>query len=225
MPAIEITGVPKGQDIFEHQPVAASKLGFISQQMIVGSYKGALERLEEKLDTKKAAQEILEDFIEGIHVSGSRIMKSLPELSQAAKGDEALQQALGLMVHHTLVEPVARGAAERLMHLAHQYEGSKNKKLGDVTQAYSTLYQSVLAYEKELVSGHYEQLDKLAADMDKQVKAHAPLLADYGRNIIPMYSNPYLAQREQEVTKNLYQDITGETLTLPPAVRASAARR
>jgi hypothetical protein len=224
LPVLEVVGVEHERDMFTHHPAAASHLGFLSRHSITESYKDALERLEDKLDNKKPAQAIIEDFIEGKSISPSSLMKALPDLAEACKGDDKLQQAFGLIIHNGFVEPVARNCAERLMHLAHHYEKTKSDKLAAITSAYSDLYLSVLNYEKALVSGDYQKLAAITENMDKQVNAAMPHMADYGRNIPQIFGRQPLAMQEQKSTQAVYRSVTGESLVLPPLAAAELAR-
>lgn len=180
LPLLEITGAPRDKDMFTHHPAAASKLGFIPQSAMVESYRVAFESLEDALDNNKPAQLILEDFIEGNRVTAQRVLAELPKLTIAAGNDEEKQKALALLLHATVVEPVGRAAAERLMHLAHHYEAGKSDKLATTTAAYTGLYSDVLAYERSLVGGSYKELPQLASSIAAQVKEQAPALAAYG---------------------------------------------
>ena len=226
LPVLEITGVPQEQEMFNHHPADASRLGFLSQKTIVENNQAAFDRLEDKLDTKKNAQAVVEDFISGKHVSGNRIIESLPDLFMAAKDDSSLQQVVGLMAHNCFVEPIARNVAERLMHLAKHYESRKDQKLQPIVEAYSNMYKLVLTYEKTLVKGDGKELEDQLKNMAGAIKTQAPNLAQYARTVNSIYAgNDGLIKQEQRDMKAIYLDITGDNLILPPIADKSTITR
>jgi hypothetical protein len=229
LPVLELTGVEKGKGIFSHHPAAASRLGFLSRQAVLDTHMASLEKLEDTLDSQKFAQRLVERFIEKERIAPAEIVKAAPALFAAAKGDKALEELAGLMVHQLYVEPIARGTAERLMHLAHHYETSKHDDLPKATQAYSELYKQILAYDKALATGQTAGLDKMTQDLASTVKAQAGLLAEYGRMSSRIYKQPELCETERRTVMDMYAEITGERLVLPaakaPAGRAAGAGR
>ncbi len=224
LPLLEITGVEHAQEVFNHHPPEASRLGFNSGKDWVEKYREAFEDLEDKLDGQKA-QTVLEDFINGEKVSSNSLLDVLPELFEAARGDKALQQVLGLMIHNIFVEPVARNAAERLMHLARYYEDNKNDELGSTTEAYSDLYKLVFSYEKALLSGKFEELKRHVDDMSAAVKQNAPHIASYANALGSIYDDDNLIAQEEEHVKSLYANITGKNLNITTVNRRSAVSR
>jgi hypothetical protein len=224
LPVLEVVGVEHGKDMFNHHPPEASQLGLLTRKAIVDNNKEPLEQLEDKLDSSKQAQRVLEDFIEGKHISRDRLLESLPALTKACEHDNKLQQTLGLIIHNCFVEPLARNTAERLMHLAHHYENTGHEKLSDATNAYSSLYLLVLSYEKSLVKGDYSKLAVITEKMDAGINASKELLADYGRHIPKIFGQTALAVQEQKTTQALYRDITGSSLILAPVAAKEIAK-
>ncbi len=225
LPLLEITGVKKEQEIFKHHPHEASRLGFLSQRMIVETYADDFARLEDKLDDNKKAQAIVEDFIEGRRVQSPELLAVLPDFFAAAKQDPSLQQVVGLIAHHVYVERIARGSAERLLHLAKYYEDTKDAGLDGVTQAYSSLYKSVLAYEKALVLGDFKVLEQQLENMKQMLKENAPHLKQYASIASNMYTSDDLIRQERQDIQGLYHTITNENLDLPADIKKSVNSR
>ncbi|NBO18757.1 MAG: hypothetical protein EBV03_05930, partial [Proteobacteria bacterium] len=212
LPVLEITGVPHGREMFIQHPAGASRLAFLTPNDIVAAHEKAFDALEDKLDSDKKAQRVVEAFIGGEKPEARRVLQALPQLLHAAKDDPALMQAVGLMAHNTVVEPVARQCAERLLHLATYAQERKQGNLQEVTKAYSGLYTAVLAYEKALASGRYQELPQHLRAMDAQLQAQAPHIAEYARRINDIYPNPAVASQEQQDIKALYLAATGQAL-------------
>lgn len=223
LPVLEVVGAPRKQDMFSHHPAEASRLGFLSQDTIVESYKAAFERLEDRLDSHKPAQQALEDFIEGRKVTAKRLLDVLPVLSKHCGTDAEMHKALGLMLHYCVVEPAGRGCAERMMHLASHYEQNNDTALSKATDAYSNLYTKVLEFERALVSGRCSELPTLAERIAQHVRSEATLLAAYAESAPRLFPKPWLAAQEQEAAQALYHDLTGEKL--PASAMPKAGQR
>jgi hypothetical protein len=181
LPVLEISGVPYEQDLFIHHPAQASRIGLMTQAVIVNGNCSAFEALENALDGEKTAQAVIEDFIEGRMPEANRVLEVIPKLKAAAGAQEDLLRALGLLLHKAVIEPVGRAAAERLMHLAYHYERSGDARLAATTSAYTDLYLEVLEYERAFVGGRYVELPARSERVAQRVRSQHEALAEYSR--------------------------------------------
>jgi hypothetical protein len=186
LPVLEVSGVPRGQNPFAHHPVDASRIGVMTQADMVERYRSDFEALEDAFDGERAAQSVLEDFIEAKPVKAYRVLEALPQLRTAAVNaaageQESLQRALGLLLHRTVVEPVGRAAADKLMHLAYHSERSRDDRLAETTSAYTALYREVLEYERAIVDGRYAELPERAERIALAVNSQRKALAEYAK--------------------------------------------